>query len=118
MRAILTKVTDEMYLEIRRRMNQYGFKSVYEFIHGVVGMALNEMARMDYRREHPGELSIKDEIDEMFAPLENWESPKYGERTKRGHNPWDIFGEQDDEVMEIPKEDCDECEEDCDDVEG
>ena len=62
-------------------------------------MALLQMSRIEYRREHPNEPYIMDEIDEMFSELENWEAPRYGERTKRGHNPWDSFGEQEGPVQ-------------------
>lgn len=97
MKAILTKVPDETYVELCRRVKQYGFESVYEFMKGLVGMALLQMSRLDYRKEHPNEPYVMDEIDEMFSPLENWESPRYGERTKRTHDPQDRFGEQSDE---------------------
>lgn len=101
MRAILTKVDDAKYIEICKRVKQYGFSSVYEFVHAVVGMALLQMDRLDYRKEHPNEPVIMDEIDEMFSPLENWEAPRYGERTKRGHKAWDYFGEQQDTQTEF-----------------
>ncbi len=101
MRAILTKVDEEKYIEICKRVKQYNFSSVYEFVHAVVGMALLQMDRLDYRKEHPNEPVIMDEIDEMFSPLENWEAPRYGERTKRGHKAWDYFGEQQDTQTEL-----------------
>ena len=98
-RAVLTKIDDEKYIELQKRRNEYGFKSTYEFLDAIVGMALLQMSRIEYRREHPNEPVVMDEIDEMFSELENWESPRYGERTKRGHNPWDSFGEQEDPLQ-------------------
>lgn len=108
MRAILTKVTDEMYDEIRKRMEQYGFTSVYEFVHGIVGMALKQMDKMEYKRQHPGVPTVDDDIDEMFEPLNNWETPRYGERTKRGHKAWDYFCEQDTGCLPFAEEEDDE----------
>lgn len=98
-RAVLTKIDDEKYIELQKRRNEYGFKSTYEFLDAIVGMALLQMSRIEYRREHPNEPVVMDEIDEMFSELENWESPRYGERTKRGHRPWDYFGEQEDPLQ-------------------
>ena len=98
-RAVLTKIDDEKYIELQKRRNEYGFKSTYEFLDAIVGMALLQMSRIEYRREHPNEPVVMDEIDEMFSELENWESPRYGERTKRGHKAWDYFGEQDDPLQ-------------------
>lgn len=98
-RAVLTKIDDEKYIELQKRRNEYGFKSTYEFLDAIVGMALLQMSRIEYRREHPNEPVVMDEIDEMFSELENWESPRYGERTKRGHKAWDYFGEQEDPLQ-------------------
>ena len=98
-RAVLTKIDDEKYIELQKRRNEYGFKSTYEFLDAIVGMALLQMSRIEYRREHPNESVVMDEIDEMFSELENWESPRYGERTKRGHKAWDYFGEQEDPLQ-------------------
>lgn len=98
-RAVLTKIDDEKYIELQKRRNEYGFKSTYEFLDAIVGMALLQMSRIEYRREHTNEPVVMDEIDEMFSELENWESPRYGERTKRGHKAWDYFGEQEDPLQ-------------------
>jgi len=97
-RAVLTKIDDEKYIELQKRRNEYGFKSTYEFLDAIVGMALLQMSRIEYRRYHPNEPVVYDEIDEMFSELENWEAPRYGERTKRGHKAWDYFGEQESSI--------------------
>lgn len=95
----MTKIDDEKFVELQKRREEYGFRSTYEFLDAILGMALLQMARIEYRREHPNEPVIMDEIDEMFSELENWESPRYGERTKRGHKAWDYFGEQEDPLQ-------------------
>ena len=98
-RAVLTKIDDEKFVELQKRREEYGFRSTYEFLDAILGMALLQMARIEYRKAHPNEPVVMDEIDEMFSELENWESPRYGERTKRGHKAWDYFGEQDDPLQ-------------------
>ena len=95
----MTKIDDEKFVELQKRREEYGFRSTYEFLDAILGMALLQMARIEYRKAHPNEPVIMDEIDEMFSELENWEAPRYGERTKRGHKPWDIFGEQEDPLQ-------------------
>lgn len=82
-----------------KRREEYGFRSTYEFLDAILGMALLQMARIEYRKAHPNEPVVMDEIDEMFSELENWEAPRYGERTKRGHKAWDYFGEQEDPLQ-------------------
>lgn len=98
-RAVLTKIDDEKFVELQKRREEYGFRSTYEFLDAILGMALLQMARIEYRKAHPNEPVVMDEIDEMFSELENWESPRYGERTKRGHKAWDYFGEQEDPLQ-------------------
>lgn len=95
----MTKIDDEKFVELQKRREEYGFRSTYEFLDAILGMALLQMARIEYRKAHPNEPVIMDEIDEMFSELENWESPRYGERTKRGHKAWDYFGEQEDPLQ-------------------
>ena len=98
-RAVLTKIDDEKFVELQKRREEYGFRSTYEFLDAILGMALLQMARIEYRKAHPNEPVVMDEIDEMFSELENWEAPRYGERTKRGHKAWDYFGEQEDPLQ-------------------
>lgn len=95
----MTKIDDEKFVELQKRREEYGFRSTYEFLDAILGMALLQMARIEYRKAHPNEPVVMDEIDEMFSELENWESPRYGERTKRGHKAWDYFGEQEDPLQ-------------------
>lgn len=98
-RAILTKVSEEQYKRICKRMKDYGFASVYEFVSAIVGMALNQMDRMEALKKSK-QTYVEDEIDEMFADLAEREAPRYGERTKRGHDEWDKYGDQEIEHQE------------------
>ena len=81
-KAVLTKLTMEQYRELECRRIQFGFKSMYEFLEGIVGMALTQFQRMDLKRKEQ-DMTIHDEVDEMFRELEERTYVTYGNKPKR-----------------------------------
>ena len=98
--TISCKVDKEVWLKLDAIREAYNCKSIYIIANGLIDMFCKHMTAKQTREletAYPGNRTIQDiheEIEEMFSDLSAYESPRYGERTKRGHKSWDYFGEQ------------------------
>lgn len=105
--TISCKVDKEVWLKLDAIREAYNCKSIYIIANGLIDMFCKHMTVKHTREletDYPGNLNeqdIHEEIEEMFSDLSAYESPRYGERAKRGHKSWDYFGEQETTSIDI-----------------
>lgn len=105
--TVTCKVDKEVWLNLNAIREAYNCKSIYVLVSGLIDMFCK---RIPLKRaleikaicpEVMNEQTLTEEIEDMFSELSSYESPRYGERTKRGHKAWDYFGEQESTSIDI-----------------
>lgn len=107
--SLTVKIRPEVWLKLDTIREMYNCKSLYMVMEGLLELFCKHMDVLNMRKEQrkqqqkavgimpvdmPQEYDdLHDEIDAMFREFSDAESPRYGERTKRGHNKWDTFGD-------------------------
>lgn len=78
-------LTDELYWGLHRIKDDYGFKSLNEFITSALNLIVGRILEAD--DDGLRQLSVEDEVAAIFAELQYWEAQPDGTVPKRSYTP-------------------------------